>query len=85
VATAVDGIPEIIREARTGRLVPPGDAASLSRAIRGVLRDPLGAQRMGRAGRDFVLDRFSLDRQVASTARVYREVAARPRSLQRAA
>jgi glycosyltransferase involved in cell wall biosynthesis len=85
VATAVDGIPEVIREARTGRLVPPADPAALSRAIRGVLRDPLGAQRMGRAGRDFVLDRFSLERQVSSTARVYRDVAGTPRRLPRAA
>lgn len=85
VATAVDGIPEVIREARTGRLVPPADPAALSRAIRGVLRDPLGAQRMGRAGRDFVFDRFSLERQVASTARIYRDVAGSPRQLPRAA
>jgi hypothetical protein len=40
---------------------------------------------MGRAGRDFVLDRFDLDRQVASTARVYREVARAARTLERAA
>jgi glycosyltransferase involved in cell wall biosynthesis len=85
VATAVDGMPEVIREARTGRLVPPADPAALSRAIRGVLRDPLGAQRMGRAGRDFVLDRFSLDRQVSSTVRVYRDVVGTPRRLPRAA
>jgi len=30
---------------------------------------------MGRAGRDFVLDRFDLTRQVEATARVYRETA----------
>jgi hypothetical protein len=40
---------------------------------------------MGRAGRDFVLDRFDLDRQVASTARVYREVAGVTRAARRAA
>ena len=85
VATAIDAMPEVIREGRTGRLVPPGDPAALSRALRGVLRDPLGAQRMGRAARDFVLDRFSLDRQVASTARVYRDLAGTPRLLRRAA
>jgi glycosyltransferase involved in cell wall biosynthesis len=85
VATAVDGTPEVIRDGRTGRLVPPADPVALSRAIRGVLRDPLGASRMGRAGRDFVLDRFDLDRQVASTARVYREVAGAGRTLERAA
>ena len=85
VATAVDGMPEVIREARTGRLVPPADPAALSRAIRGMLRDTLGAQRMGRAARDFVADRFSLERQVASTIRVYRDVVGTPRQLPRAA
>lgn len=85
VATAVDGTPEVIREARTGRLVPPANPTALSRAIRSLLRDPLGAARLGRAGRDFVLDRFGLDRQVASTARVYREVVAPTRGAVRRA
>jgi len=75
VATAVDGTPEVIREGRTGRLVPPRVPAALSRALRAVLRDPAAAQEMGRAGRDFVLDRFDLTRQVEATARVYRETA----------
>src|SRR5882724_11746804 len=75
VATAVDGTPEVIREGRTGRLVPPREPAALSRALRALLRDPLAAQRMGRAGRDLVLNRFDLTRQVDATARVYRETA----------
>jgi glycosyltransferase involved in cell wall biosynthesis len=75
VATAVDGTPEVIREGRTGRLVPPREPAALSRALRGMLRDTAAAQRMGAAGRDFVLGRFDLPRQVEATARVYREVA----------
>jgi glycosyltransferase involved in cell wall biosynthesis len=77
VATAVDGTPEVIRDGRTGRLVPPADSAALGRALRGMLRDAAAAQRFGRAGRDFVLDRFDVTRQVAATARVYREVAGR--------
>jgi glycosyltransferase involved in cell wall biosynthesis len=82
VATAVDGTPEVIREGRTGRLIPPREPAALSRALRAVLRDPEAAQRMGRAGRDFVLNRFDLTRQVEATARVYRETAgALPRRL----
>ena len=82
VATAVDGTPEVIREGRTGRLVPPREPAALSRALRAMLRDPAAAQRMGSAGRDFVLDRFDLGRQVEATARVYRETAgARPQRL----
>jgi len=80
VATAVDGTPEVIRDGRTGRLVPPREPAALSRALRMLLRDPVGARQMGDAGRDFVLARFDLARQVEATARVYREtVGARPR------
>jgi glycosyltransferase involved in cell wall biosynthesis len=75
VATAVDGTPEVVRDGRTGRLVPPGDPAALAGALLGLLRDPEAARRMGQSGRDWVLTRFTLDRQVASTARVYRAVA----------
>jgi len=74
VATAVDGTPEVVREGRTGRLVPPADPLALGRALRDLLRDPEGARRMGQAGRDWVLTRFSLDRQVAATAHVYRSL-----------
>jgi glycosyltransferase involved in cell wall biosynthesis len=76
VATAVDGTPEVIRDGRTGRLVPPADPAALARALLALLRDPESARRMGRAGRDYVLDRFDLDRHVEATARVYRSVPA---------
>ena len=75
VATAVDGTPEVIRDGRTGRLVPPADPPTLAAALRDLLRDPDGARQMGQAGRDWVLNRFDLDRQVAATAHVYRSVA----------
>jgi glycosyltransferase involved in cell wall biosynthesis len=74
VATCVDGTPEVIRDGRTGRLVPARDTAALARALLALLRDPEGAQRMGRAGRDYVLHRFDLDTQVQATARVYRSM-----------
>ena len=75
VATAVDGTPEVVREGRTGRLVPPADPPALARALLDLLRDPDGARRMGQAARDRACLRFDLDRQVAATARVYRSVA----------
>ena len=74
VATAVDGTPEVVRDGHTGRLVPAADAPALARALLDLLRDPEGARRLGRAGRDWALARFDLDRQVEATARVYRSV-----------
>jgi glycosyltransferase involved in cell wall biosynthesis len=40
VASRVGGVPEIVTENVTGRLVPPGDARALASAIRDVLADP---------------------------------------------
>jgi glycosyltransferase involved in cell wall biosynthesis len=74
VATAVDGTPEVVRDGRTGRLVPPADPPALGIALRDLLRDPEGARGLGQAGRDWVLSRFDLDRQVAATAHVYRSL-----------
>ena len=72
VASAVGGIPEIIRNGVTGRLVPPGDANALARAILSVLEDPDLAGAMAEKGRELVLARFSFDRQIAETEAVYR-------------
>ena len=51
VASAHGGLPEIIRDGETGRLVPPGDAAALARAAAELLDDPGLARAAGRRGR----------------------------------
>jgi len=57
VATAVGGIPELVRDGMEGRLVAPGDANALADAIAAVLRDPEAAERMGDSGREMVAKR----------------------------
>jgi glycosyltransferase involved in cell wall biosynthesis len=74
VATAVDGTVEVVREGVTGHLVPPEDAGTLAAALVRVLSDRDRAAEMGRAGRAHVLGRFSVDRHVEATARVYRSL-----------
>jgi glycosyltransferase involved in cell wall biosynthesis len=44
---------------RTGLLVPTGDAAALAEAMLLLGRDPDLRGRMGAAGREFVLERFT--------------------------
>lgn len=51
VATAVGGVPEIVRDGIEGRLVPPGDPEALAGALLELLRDPELRERMGAAGR----------------------------------
>jgi glycosyltransferase involved in cell wall biosynthesis len=58
VGTAVEAVPEIIEEGRTGLLVPPGDPVALADALVALLADPARAREMGAAGRARVLRQF---------------------------
>lgn len=51
VAARAGGIPHIVRDDVNGLLVPPGDAAALAGAIRGVLSDPDRRLRLAARGR----------------------------------
>ena len=62
VATNVSSIPEIVVNGETGLLVPPGQPEALAEALRRVLTDPALARRFGEAGRERVLDKFTVDR-----------------------
>lgn len=71
VASRVNGVPELLEEGRTGRLVPPKDAAALSVALREVLSDPDRSAAMAEEGRRLVRARFTADRMVEDTEAVF--------------
>jgi glycosyltransferase involved in cell wall biosynthesis len=62
VASATDGLIDFITSGVNGLLVPPGDADALRRAIDLVLGDPVLADRLGRAGQEYVREHLSLAR-----------------------
>jgi len=74
VATRVGGIPEVVEDARTGLLVPPRDPPALKAAIESLLRDRARARAMGDAGRERVLDRFSVGAMARRYEALYDEV-----------
>ena len=78
VATRAGGIPEIVDDGRTGVLVEPRDHATMAKEIVRLLRDDGLRRRMGDAGFARVSERFTVERMVAETARVYARVAGRP-------
>jgi glycosyltransferase involved in cell wall biosynthesis len=75
VATSVGGIPEIAINGVTALLVPKGDSAALANAIATVLKDRQLAAKLGAAGRENVLSRFSPDIHMRCTLSVYMAVA----------
>ena len=58
VASRVDGLPEVVEDGVSGRLVPPGDPEALAAAVLEVLarREEMGAAARQRARRFFVED-----------------------------
>ncbi|MDP2654865.1 MAG: glycosyltransferase family 4 protein [Candidatus Omnitrophota bacterium] len=74
VASRVGGLPSLIEDGRTGRLVPPGDEAALAEAIAGLLQDPARAAAFGSAAREFIRKNFSAEQMVEKTLDVYRSV-----------
>jgi glycosyltransferase involved in cell wall biosynthesis len=81
VASAVGGIPEMIDDGRTGLLVPPKDAAALAGALTRLLRDPVEAERLGRAGHDLVHERFCVEQMVRAVETIYDDAVADERRL----
>jgi glycosyltransferase involved in cell wall biosynthesis len=71
VATRVGGLPDLIDDHKTGRLVPPRDASALSTAILELLDDSAAARELGRNAADAVRQRFTVNRLIGDMDRFY--------------
>jgi glycosyltransferase involved in cell wall biosynthesis len=78
VATAVDGIPQLLDHGEAGILVPAGDCKALANAIAGLLDDREMLARMRERSRRN-LERMSVARVVEETLGIYREALTAPR------
>jgi glycosyltransferase involved in cell wall biosynthesis len=72
VASDVGGLPDAVKHEVTGLLVPPDDPRALADAIVRLLLDRPLAKRLGDAGRQFALERFTLERAVGELDTLYR-------------
>ena len=76
IATALEGMPELVIDGETGLLVEPRAPARLAEAIVRILADPVSAQAMARAGRQRVEAHFSLRAKLDATEALYRRLVA---------
>ena len=71
LSTAVGGMPELVRDGVTGRLVPAGDAETLARALRELLATPERLREMGAAARREAEARLGVEPMIEQTAALY--------------
>jgi sugar transferase (PEP-CTERM/EpsH1 system associated) len=76
IATRVGANADLMEEGLSGRLVPRADPQALADEMLGYLADPGRARRHGRAGRQIVERRFSLERMVGDYEAMYRRALA---------
>jgi len=74
VATRVGGVPDLISDYESGRLVPPRDAKALAGAVLDLLHHPEMAQAMGRNAMIAARERFDVKRLVHDVDHLYREL-----------
>jgi glycosyltransferase involved in cell wall biosynthesis len=71
VGSDTGGIPEIIRNGETGRIVAAGNAGQLADVLEAALADTEETRRMARAGRELVLAKHGLDHMLGRLEEIY--------------
>jgi glycosyltransferase involved in cell wall biosynthesis len=71
VATAVGGIPEVVRPGINGQLVRPDDERVLADAVLTLMDNPAAAAALGRAARADVERHYTIDRMVERFEQLY--------------
>lgn len=76
ITTDAPGCRDCVRDGDNGLLVPVKDVKALTAAITRLLENSDERKRMGERGRQRAVEEFSLERVIAATLAVYREVQA---------
>jgi len=77
VASMSEGARETIDDNLTGRLFPISDVEALAKAVCELLSDPGQRERLSATAQRVVRERFSLERMVVKTEKVYQQVLGR--------
>lgn len=74
VATSVDGTPEVVTDNENGFLVPANDPRRLAEKIQYLLENPSLRVKMGKEGRNRMIEDFSMDVLLKRLRRFYEEI-----------
>jgi glycosyltransferase involved in cell wall biosynthesis len=73
IASAVGGLPELVRHEDTGLLVTPGSAAALALAMRRIANDSVLRERLAQRGYEHACLHLEFDRKMEQSLAIYSE------------
>lgn len=73
-ASAVDGVPEVVTDGKTGVLVSPGSPAALAKALKSLADDPDRRAALGAAAHAAVMEKFTVRRMMDEYQNAYSSV-----------
>ena len=71
-ATAAGGVPTVVQDGETGRLVPVGQPLALAAAVTGLIADSDGAKKMADRARNLAESKFGLEAMITAHEALYR-------------
>ena len=74
IATEISGVPELVRDGKSGYLVPPANVDALVKAIKNVIQNPQKAFRIAQSGRRFVKREFALFQNMSELDHLFRQL-----------
>src|SRR5262249_54892508 len=66
ISTRFSGVPELVIDGSSGVLVEPDNVPALAEAIRALLDDPARCHSLGKAGRQRVIEHFTIERSATT-------------------
>ncbi|MBN2518220.1 MAG: glycosyltransferase family 4 protein [Candidatus Altiarchaeota archaeon] len=77
IGSAVEGIKETVKDGHNGILIRPGDSDAIANAVIKLLEDKKLAAEMGKNGRRFVQENYSVEKYVSHYERLFEEALGR--------
>lgn len=74
VACSVGGVPDIIEDGKDGILIPPKNTDELKNALLDLISNPLKAKELGENGRQKVLEKYSVEKNIDKLMKIYGEL-----------
>jgi glycosyltransferase involved in cell wall biosynthesis len=74
IATSLKGVEDVLKETQAGWLVPPANPDALSDALLQLLADVALRQRLGKLGKELVMNEYTVDKMCARYAALFQEI-----------